>query len=79
MSNFDSRLDRLERQFRPTCPKCGGWPIRVVIEDLDTGHTTENISRSGCSTCGTPIRQTVEIIGEAGDAGNGDDLAAKGA
>lgn len=61
------RVARLEGQYRSLCLQCRGFPIRLVIEDLTTGHTEENYPRSGCPECGAPIGQLVEIIGEPGD------------
>ncbi len=65
-SDRGRRLARLEHRRTP-CPRCAGWPVRVVIEDLATGHTEENFPRPGCPACGTPIGQTVIISGDPGD------------
>ena len=73
MSTFDSRLDRLERQFRRVCPQCFDRPFRVAVIDGETDAVLdENFPTSGCPGCGRPIAQELQIIGEGDD----DDLEA---
>ena len=70
MSSFDSRLDRLEDQFRPRrrCPQCFDSPFRVAIIDGATDEVLdENFPTSGCPGCGRPIAQELQIIGEGDD------------
>lgn len=67
--NRAGRIKRLELRYRPVCRTCGGWPGRVVVEDLDSGRTDESVPRSGCPDCGTPPKETIKIIGEETDDG----------
>ena len=70
MSTFGSRIDRLERQFRPrrVCPQCFDSPFRVAIIDGATDTVLrENFPETGCPSCGQPIYRELQIVGEADD------------
>ena len=70
MSTFDSRLDRLEQQFRRVCPQCFDRPFRVAVIDGATDEVLdENFPADGCPGCGRSIAQELQIIGEDDDDG----------